>query len=90
VIFLIWAATAYFVLSAFSNNATAYIEALTIYSGLLFAAVISSGCDYIKESQHLKLKDEINNQTVPVYRGTNGTCVSVPVKELVVGDVVDI
>lgn len=52
--------------------------------------LISASCDYIKERQYLKLKDEINDQRVTVYRGAYGTCTSIPVRELVVGDVVDI
>lgn len=77
VIFLIWTASIYLVFSIFSPSASAYIEALTIFSGLLFAAVISATCDWIKESQYLKLKDEINNQMVTVYRGAYGTCSSI-------------
>ena len=57
----------------FSASQTAYIEALTIYTGLLFSALISAFCDWIKERQYLKLKDEINNQTITVYRGAYGT-----------------
>lgn len=56
----------------------------------MFAALISAICDYIKERQYLKLKDEINNQEVTVYRGAYGTCTSIPVRDLVVGDIVDI
>jgi magnesium-transporting ATPase (P-type) len=73
VIFLIWSATLYLVFSIFSQSNTAYIESLTIYAGLLFAAMISALCDYIKERQFLKLKDEINSATVTVYRGAFGT-----------------
>lgn len=90
VIFLIWSATIYLILTFFGDNSTAYIESLTIYTGLLFASIISAFCDYKKESQYLKLKDEINNQRVVVYRGAYGTCQSIPVRELVVGDVVDV
>jgi len=90
VVFLIWAATLYLIFSVFSSEAAAYIESLTIYSGLLFAALIAAICDWVKERQYLKLKDEINNQTVTVYRGAFGTCQSIPVRELVVGDIVDI
>jgi len=61
VIFLIWAATLYLTFSLFSNGGTAYVESLTIYSGLLFATLIAAICDYIKERQFLKLRDEINN-----------------------------
>jgi len=51
---------------------------------------MSATCDLVKERQYLKLKDEINNQTVTVYRGAFGTRTSIPVRDLVVGDVVDI
>jgi magnesium-transporting ATPase (P-type) len=56
----------------------------------LFASIISALCDWIKERQYLKLKDEINNQRVTVYRGAYGTCLSIKVRDLVVGDIVDI
>lgn len=61
VIYLIWAATVYLLISMFNASTQVYIEALTIYSGLLFSALISATCDYIKEKQNLKLKDEVNN-----------------------------
>ena len=38
----------------------------------------------------MKLKDEINNQMVTVYRGAYGTCLSIKIRDLVVGDIVDI
>lgn len=56
-----WAATFYLVISAFSSDGNAYVQSLTIYSGLLFASIISASCDYIKERQFLKLRNEINN-----------------------------
>ena len=74
IIFLIWAATLYLIFAFFSPLGTAYMESLVIYTGLLFVALISAACDYQKEQQYLKLKDEINNQTVTVYRGAFGTC----------------
>lgn len=66
------------------------IQVLSIYAGIFFATVLSAICDYIKERQYLKLKDEINNQTIPVYRGGFGTCTNISVRELVVGDIIDI
>jgi magnesium-transporting ATPase (P-type) len=90
VIFLIWAATIYLGIAIFNPGKRSYIQPLTIYGGLIFAALMSAICDYIKELQFLKLKDEINNQTVVVYRGAHGTCHSIPIRELVVGDLVDV
>lgn len=45
-------------------------------------------CDWIKERQFLRLRDEINNQTVTVYRGAYGTVTQIPVRDIVVGDIV--
>lgn len=67
-----------------------YIEALTIFSGLLFSTLVAAACDFIKEQQKLKLRDEINNQMVVVYRGQYGTKMSIKVRDLVVGDIIDI
>lgn len=78
--------------SFFSKDAdhNGYIESLTIYVGLMFACLLSAACDWVKERQLLQLKDEVNNQTVIVYRGAYGTAASVPIHDLVVGDVVQI
>ena len=56
VVYLIWGSTAYLLLSVFSASSTAFIESLTIYSGLLFASTISAFCDWIKQRQFLQLK----------------------------------
>lgn len=90
VIFLILSATAYLGFSLFSNSDTAYMESLTIYMGVFFASFISAFCAWIKERQFLKIKDEINNAKVLVYRGAFGSVCSISVRDLVVGDVIDI
>lgn len=90
---LLWIATFVLGLSLFGDEAklpVAYVETLSIFAGLLFAALISASCDYVKESQILQLADEINNQEVTVYRGSHGNSMSIPIRELVVGDVVDV
>jgi hypothetical protein len=63
VIFLTWAAFLYTVISIFSSkeNNFAYIESLTINSGIMLGCFIAGLCDWIKEHQFLQLKDEINN-----------------------------
>lgn len=90
VIFLIIAATFYLLFSVFNSSDTAYMESLTIYVGVFFASLISALCDWIKERQFLKIKDEINNAEVIVYRGAVGNVTSISVRDLVVGDVIDI
>lgn len=56
----------------------------------MLGCIVAGLCDWIKERQFLQLKDEINNQYVTVYRGAFGTVQSIPVRDLVVGDIVDI
>lgn len=90
VVFLIVAATFYLFFAIFSKSKTAYLETLTIYVGVFFAALVSALCDWIKEKQFLKIKDEINNQEVLVYRGNNSTTQAISVRDLVVGDILDI
>ena len=77
-------------LATFSTDSTAYLEVLTIYVGVLFATVVSAIADWVKEKQYLKIKDEVNNATVIVFRGQYGTSNSVPVRDIVVGDVIDV
>jgi magnesium-transporting ATPase (P-type) len=66
------------------------MEVLTIFVGVFVATFISGFADYIKEKQFLKIKDEINNAEVVVFRGQYGSTTSVSVRDLVVGDVIDI
>lgn len=54
----------------------------------MFASLLAALCDYIKEKQHLKIKDQVNDQKVTVFRGAFGTATSIPIRDLVVGDVV--
>lgn len=65
VIFLTWAAFVYTVASIFNSNSKetnfAYIQSLTINSGIMLGCLVAGLCDWIKERQFLKLKDEINN-----------------------------
>ena len=63
VIFLTWAAFFYTVASIFNSDSKnfAYIESLTINSGIMLGCIVAGLCDWIKERQFLQLKDEINN-----------------------------
>ena len=66
VIYLIWIATFYLVISMFSDeksnkNSNGHIESLTIYFGLMFACLLSAYCDHKKQKQHLKIFDQVND-----------------------------
>jgi len=52
--------------------------------------MIAALCDWIKERQYLQLRDEINNQEIIVYRGQYGTNQSIKVRDIVVGDIIEI
>lgn len=47
-------------------------------------------CDWIKERQYLKLKEEINNDKITVYRGAYGTVTEILVRDIVVGDILEL
>ena len=53
-------------LGIYPNN---MIKNMNIYGGVVFATLISALADHKKEKQKLKIKDEINNTKVIVYRG---------------------
>ena len=89
-VFLIGASTVYLMFTLFDGQALGYIEALTIYSGVMFAALCAALSDWIKERQYLKLADEANKETCVVYRGAYGMGVEIPVQEIVVGDIIEV
>jgi Ca2+-transporting ATPase len=90
VIMLIWGATFYLIISLFNKRPLAFVESLTIYTGLILACMISAICDWIKEKQFLELRKEINRDEITVHRGEYGNTVSIPIKKLVVGDVIEL
>jgi len=87
---LIWGATFYLVIATFNKRPLSFVESLTIFSGLILACLISAICDWIKENQFLELRKEINLLKVNVYRGSFGTTKRIPIKKLVVGDIIEI
>lgn len=46
-----------------------WLESVSIYFAVIFAALIASFCDYGKERQFLNLRSEIMNETITVLRG---------------------
>ena len=65
-----------------------WLEAVSIYFAVAFAALIQALCDWGKEKQFLRLRSEIMNEKVTVLRGQYGTSQTVMVSKLVVGDVI--
>jgi magnesium-transporting ATPase (P-type) len=65
-------------------------ESLTIFGGTFFAALVCALADWTKESQFLKIREEIDKERVVVFRGQNPTEREIPSRGLVVGDVIDV
>jgi len=54
------------------------------------ATLIAAWAEHKQERQFLKIKDEVNNTSVTVFRGQYGTESEILVKDLVVGDVISV
>lgn len=67
-----------------------WVEAVSVYFAVIFAALIQTLCDWGKERQFLNLRAEIVNQKCTVYRGQYGTTQNVLASQLVVGDVIQL
>jgi len=65
-----------------------WVEGVSIFIAVLFAGLIQTFCDWGKEKQFLRLRQEIMAEKVTVLRGNNGTSQTIFVKDLVVGDVI--
>ena len=81
-------ATISLVASFWSETPYKWLESVSIYFAVLFAAMVGSFCDYGKERQFLNLQGEIMREKITVLRGQYGTSQSVYVSDLVVGDIV--
>jgi Ca2+-transporting ATPase len=66
------------------------METLTIYAGAVLATLIAAWAEHKQERQFLKIKDEVNNTSVTVFRGQYGTESEILVSDLVVGDVISV
>jgi magnesium-transporting ATPase (P-type) len=76
--------------SFFNDDSAIFAEVLSIFFGVLFSGSIAAACDFVKEKQKLMIMDEINNQKVIVTRGARGNSTSIAIRDLVVGDIVDL
>lgn len=57
------------VASFWSDVPYMWLESVSIYFAVIFAALIASFCDYGKEKQFLNLRSEIMNEKATVLRG---------------------
>lgn len=80
--------TASLIISLFQDVKYKWLESVSIYFAVVFAGLIQTLCDWGKEKQFLRLRQEIMNEKVSVLRGSYGTSQTIFVKDLVVGDVI--
>lgn len=77
VLLLLVFATLSLVASFWSPVPYKWLESISIYFAVIFAALIASLCDYGKEKQFLNLRAEIANEKITVLRGQYGTSTSI-------------
>ena len=71
-----------------SANSARYLESISIFFAVALATSIQTFCDWGKERQFLRLREEVLKQRVTVLRGQYGTTQDVLASQLVVGDVI--
>lgn len=69
---LLFFATLSLVCSFWSTTPYKYLESVSIYFAVFFAAIIACTCDYTKSKQFVRLQQEIKNERVCVLRGQSG------------------
>ena len=64
-----------------------WVEGLSIFIAVAIIVSVTAGNNYIKEKQFQKLVSKASDDYIAVYRGEDGSTVTVHNQELVVGDV---
>ena len=83
------AATVSMVLGIYQDGwAHGWIDGVSIYLAVVAIVAITSINNWVKEKQFQKLVAKAAIDYVAVYRGGNGQTKTIPVSELMVGDVI--
>jgi magnesium-transporting ATPase (P-type) len=77
-----------FLVALLGQEPWAWVEPLCILAVVAFTVLATSLFDHAQELQFRRLRAEIHNEACTVVRGQYGTQSKVPVRELVVGDLV--
>lgn len=67
--FLLALAVVSLLFSFYSEEPYKWLESVSIFFAVSFAAFIQASCDYARDQQFLKLTREIRNEKVTVIRG---------------------
>lgn len=65
-----------------------WIDGISVYIAVVAIVSITSGNNYAKEKQFQKLVAKASIDHVAVIRGDDGSTKTIPVTELVVGDII--
>lgn len=65
-----------------------WVEGLTIFIAVAIIVTVTAGNNYLKEKQFQKLFARSTQETIAVYRGNEGITSTLPLQELVVGDLI--
>ena len=82
------AATVALIIGFIQHGLMGAIEGLSIYIAICIIISVTAGNNYIKEKQFQKLVSKAAEQDVACYRGGQGGTQTVPIQQLVVGDVI--
>ena len=85
---LLLAATVSLIIGIIQSGWThGWIEGSSIYLAVVIIVSVTSGNNYVKEKQFQKLVAKASEDSCPTFRGNEGLTKTIPVQELVVGDI---
>ena len=70
------------------NPKWGWIEGVAIFVAIFIIVAITSGNDWVKDKQFVRLMSLVKDENIAVIRGKYGATQSVNIYELVVGDVI--
>lgn len=70
--------------------ASGWVEGLSIFIAVTIIVSVTAGNNYIKEKQFQKLVSKANEEQIAVYRGREGSTVTIWNHDLLVGDVIQV
>lgn len=67
-----------------------WVEGCSIFIAVFIIVAVTAGNNYVKEKQFQKLVSKASEDWIPTFRGGEGLTITLPVQDLVVGDIVKI
>jgi P-type E1-E2 ATPase len=67
-----------------------WVEGLSIFIAVFIIVSVTAGNNYMKEKQFQKLVSKAAEDWIPTFRGSEGLTQTLPIQDLVVGDLIKI